>query len=381
MSTVYVDPSATDAGDGTLARPFKSWKSVAWAPGNTYLQKRGTTYAGVFKVSTSGAKSQRIIVGSYYGADGSDDPSRPKPIIILPARPTLPAQGASIAVHPLERDFITYQNLDIRNPDLPDESDVALIWLGNHCIFENNDLVSNCTGIYVFEKNHVTVANCVLDVVGCPAACSNCGILVAGNADINDIRIAGNTVYHRGGGSRSSHGIRCETYKSAARLTNLVIQGNSVSPPRGQAYSSNRGAIGIYLVNGRSAQLHRNMVTGMLTGIFVSSGEHNHVSDNHCSANMDFGIHITGFAKSFLIEGNICNNNGGTLSSNFYGRGIELSSAAIRGAVAGHIIQGNTCKFNHNYGGPDDNGSEGVGIGLDDGTTKCSVYGEPSRQQ
>jgi parallel beta-helix repeat protein len=31
--------------------------------------------------------------------------------------------------------------------------------------------------------------------------------------------------------------------------------------------------------------------------------------------------------------------------------------------------------YNYNFGGPADNGSEGVGIGLDDGTTNCSVYG------
>jgi hypothetical protein len=89
---------------------------------------------------------------------------------------------------------------------------------------------------------------------------------------------------------------------------------------------------------------------------------------------MNFGIHISGFAKSFLIEGNTCNNNGGTLSPTYYGRGIELSSAAGTNAVTEHTIRRNTCRFNYNYGGPLDNGSEGVGIGLDDGTTRCSVY-------
>jgi parallel beta-helix repeat protein len=42
--------------------------------------------------------------------------------------------------------------------------------------------------------------------------------------------------------------------------------------------------------------------------------------------------------------------------------------------VTGHTIRRNTCRFNFNYGGPLDNGSEGVGIGLDDGTNKCSLY-------
>jgi len=99
------------------------------------------------------------------------------------------------------------------------------------------------------------------------------------------------------------------------------------------------------------------------------------VGNNNCSANMNFGIHVTGVAKSFTIESNVCNSNGGTLSPTFYGRGIELDSAAGQDAVSGHTIRYNTCRFNKNYGGPLDNGSEGVGIGLDNGTRACSVYG------
>jgi hypothetical protein len=90
---------------------------------------------------------------------------------------------------------------------------------------------------------------------------------------------------------------------------------------------------------------------------------------------MNFGIHISGLARSYIIERNICNANGGTLTPTYYGRGIELSSAAGAGAVSGHTIRYNTCKSNYNYGGPLDNGSEGVGIGLDDGVSKCAVYG------
>jgi parallel beta-helix repeat protein len=374
MATYYIDPSVPGPGNGTLASPFSAWTSVTWAPGNTYLQKRGTTYRGVFQLSASGTASQRITVGAYYRADGTDDTSRPKPVIILPAAPTTPANGASIAVHNQERDFVTYRNLDIRNPTAPEASDVAIIWLGNDCVFENNAVTSNCAGIYVFGKNRVTMSGCVLDVVSCPPAYANHGILVAGNVNIDGVRILNNVVRHHGGGTASSHGIRCETYNSAAYLTNLVIRGNRVTPAAGVAYNPNRGAIGIYLVQGSRASLDRNTVTGMLSGIFMNSGDGNYVGSNNCSRNMNFGIHITGVAKSFLIENNICNYNGGTMSPTYYGRGIELSSAAGPNAVSGHTLRYNTCRFNYNYGGPLDNGSEGVGIGLDDGVTRCTVY-------
>jgi hypothetical protein len=375
MATIYVDPTAAGPGAGTLASPFKSWTSVTWAPGNTYLQKRNTIYSGVFTLSTSGTQFQRITVGAYYRPDGSDDPAQPRPVIILPPAPTSPANGASISVHNQERDFITYRNLDIRNNAAPEASDVALIWLGHNCIFENNRVASNCGGVYIYGKNSVTVSKCILDVVSCSPAYSNHGILVAENFRINDIRILNNTIYHRGGGSAASHGVRCETYNSAASITNLVVRGNTISPPPGQNDNANREAIGIYLIHGIAAVIDRNTVTGMLTGIFIGTGDRNYVGNNNLSRNMNFGLHITGFAKSFTIENNTCNYNGGTLTPTYYGRGIELSSAAGTHAVSEHVIRGNTCRFNYNFGGPADNGSEGVGIGLDDGTSKCSVYG------
>lgn len=375
MATFYVDPTAAAPGAGTLASPFQSWTSVTWAAGNTYLQKRNTTYTGVFQLAASGTRFQRITVGAYSRPDGSDDPSRPRPVIILPPAPATPAGGASVSVHGQERDFITYRNLDIRNNAAPEASDVALIWLGNNCVFENNRVTSNCGGVYIYGKNSVTVSQCEFDVVSCSPAFANHGILVAENFRIDDIRIINNTIYHRGGGSAASHGVRCETYNSAANITHLVVRGNKISPAPGEAYNPNRGAIGIYLIHGLAAVLDRNSVTGMLTGIFIGTGERNYVGNNNCSRNMNFGIHITGFARAFLIENNTCNHNGGTLTTSYYGRGIELSSAAGTHAVSEHEIRRNTCRFNLNYGGPLDNGSEGVGIGLDDGTTRCSVYG------
>lgn len=370
----YIDPTVAGPGDGTLASPFRSWTSVSWTPGHTYLQKRGTTYSGVFQLSASGVPSQRITIGAYYRSDGSDDASRPKPVIVLPAAPTAPADGASIAVLKQERDFVTYRNLDIRNSALPEASDAAIIWLGNNCVFDNCRLTSNCAGVYMFNKSHTTVSNCVLDVISNSATYANHGILVAANLTVDDIRLLNNTVRHHGGGTGSSHGIRCETYSSDTFLTHLVIRGNRVSPPTGVAYSTNPRAIGVYLVQGAGATLDKNTVSGMLTGILINSGDGNYVGNNNCSNNMNFGIHISGLARNYMIENNVCNANGGDFGPSWYGRGIELTSAGPD-AVSGHTIRYNTCKSNRNYGGPLDNGSEGVGIGLDNGTSKCSIYG------
>ena len=201
MATFYVDPSIAGPGDGSLAHPFKSWTSVTWAPGNTYLQKRGTTYAGPFRLGASSTRTRRITVGAWFRADGSDDPAQPKPLILLPGAPVTPQGGGSIAVPGQERDFVTCRNLDIRNPALPEASDVAIVWLSNGCPFENVDLTSNCAGVYVYRKNEVAIAGCVLDAVSCGPAHANQGILVAADTGVADVTLLGNTIVRRGGGS------------------------------------------------------------------------------------------------------------------------------------------------------------------------------------
>jgi hypothetical protein len=57
VATVYIDPTVSGAGTGTIGDPFKDWASVTWVGGNSYLQKSGTTFAGSINVTSSAAGS------------------------------------------------------------------------------------------------------------------------------------------------------------------------------------------------------------------------------------------------------------------------------------------------------------------------------------
>ncbi len=64
QTTVYIDPSYTGSTqNGTIQNPYKSWSSVTWTNGTTYLQKAGTTY------NTSGSliltSKNNITLGAY----------------------------------------------------------------------------------------------------------------------------------------------------------------------------------------------------------------------------------------------------------------------------------------------------------------------------
>jgi len=71
MATIYIDPDWPNTGAGTFANPYKSWASVTWVAGNSYLQAEGTTFAGTIGPNVGGTANSRIIIGVYSRTDGS----------------------------------------------------------------------------------------------------------------------------------------------------------------------------------------------------------------------------------------------------------------------------------------------------------------------
>lgn len=69
MATYYVDPTVSGTGTGTVSDPFKSWASVTWAAGNTYLQKSGTTFSGQITINSRGTSGNEITISIYGGSD------------------------------------------------------------------------------------------------------------------------------------------------------------------------------------------------------------------------------------------------------------------------------------------------------------------------
>lgn len=63
-ATIYIDPTFTGSTrNGSITNPYSSWTSFTLVSGNTYLQKKGTTYTSSTQISID-AKSN-ITLGSY----------------------------------------------------------------------------------------------------------------------------------------------------------------------------------------------------------------------------------------------------------------------------------------------------------------------------
>lgn len=63
-ATYYIDPTNTASNqNGSISNPYNSWTKVSFANGNTYLQKKGTTYTTTGSITINGKSN--ITIGSY----------------------------------------------------------------------------------------------------------------------------------------------------------------------------------------------------------------------------------------------------------------------------------------------------------------------------
>ena len=64
QSTIYIDPTFSGSGqNGSIQAPFSSWSQVTWVNGNTYLQKKGTTFTTTGTLYIAGRNG--ITLGAY----------------------------------------------------------------------------------------------------------------------------------------------------------------------------------------------------------------------------------------------------------------------------------------------------------------------------
>lgn len=372
MTIYYVNPLAAD-NTGSGLTPFVPKKTIpTLAPGDRVRLYRGTTYTGNEWATVPGTSAAHIVFEAYWNIDGSDNPNLARPII----NRTTPTGTYSST----NKDYVDVFNLDIRGT-LTVGNDVAMLYLGQGCTVRGVRVDTNVGAAIAWNSSNVTIEACELNGVSHTSANNNNVVTVsADNTSIDSIRIAGNIINHKGGGGTGSHLIRAETASPLYDLTNLVVDDNTGIPAGGAARQSNVTAMGVRVGRCPVAKVRRNRMTGAFTGVYANGGgaviAGLEILDNIVDNCYQFGIHLPGGTRDCKIGRNVVDGAGSNLAaSNYYGRGIEISSGGGQGQNGGHEIFKNKARYCQNWGGPSDNGSEGVGIGLDDGTDTCYVWG------
>ncbi len=68
--SIYIDPSVSTTGDGSIDKPYKYWSEVTFQAGYNYMQKRGTIAREEVIIDASGTSANPMIIGAYgTGAD------------------------------------------------------------------------------------------------------------------------------------------------------------------------------------------------------------------------------------------------------------------------------------------------------------------------
>ncbi|MBN2693078.1 right-handed parallel beta-helix repeat-containing protein [bacterium] len=69
ISAIYIDPMASNNGNGTLENPYNSMKGILYNYGTSYLIKRGTILNETIEIKASGKEGESIIVTAYGSGD------------------------------------------------------------------------------------------------------------------------------------------------------------------------------------------------------------------------------------------------------------------------------------------------------------------------
>lgn len=156
MATVYIWPGATYNGDGSAptaaagagqAGAKNTWSGLTWTAGNTYLQKRGTTYSAAVSVAsgTDATRSNKITVGAYYNSDGTDDTSQPKPIITCATD-----NGMSVGF----KQWIVLRDLDIRSTYADNWVAALSVGASQDCTFTRLDITGHDYAVWLGSDSY-----------------------------------------------------------------------------------------------------------------------------------------------------------------------------------------------------------------------------------
>lgn len=372
MAKVWFDFSAATNGNGNSPlTPRNTLAGYTFLASDEHFFRRGTTYAGGITL-VAGTAGRKTKYSSWYNSDGTDDMSRPRCTFTL---------TGTLNTYNTARDNVTVDSLKFVLAAGAVANDSNVIFLGNNSALWNCEIDSNVGCVGAYGKSNVLIAYNSLAGVSHANTNANNVICSSDSRIYDNLQIIGNTIVFKGGGNASSNAIRSGSDSASFPCTNLLIADNTISPPAGTAKTPNQYSHGIRLQCAPNAEIRHNNIKGMLAGIFMTGGgmkwgawiHHNVLCDN-----WNFGLHCVTDIDGCLVEYNDCSRNGTDQENavmHAYGRGIEFSGAAGQYRCGNSVFRFNVMNDNINYGGPQDNGSEGCGLGYDDGTWGCVAYG------
>lgn len=357
MTVYYIDPEGIEPTKaGTLLQPWNTYASLpALSPGDRVLQKQGTVFSGVVTAQQSGTAAAPIVFG-VYAPGGTEITNQIGAATLAGVGSAADNFSSGTVGYVWIRCFNITNVTAARYGITLGASATTSGCRASYC--RVNGQLSSTAAIQV--RTNPSVDPHVVEF--CEANSNTYGLLFQGGTTGGAVDFHDN-VFQR----NSESGIRL-AISTAGAVTGKI--NNNDCRYNGTVAAVEGKGIGIdILSDGTSLQVvgnncNDNFTIGIRGGSFSGLVNATQILRNDCNRNGAFGIQM-GRGAGFIVSRNSCNYNGANRGS-FYGRGIECFSSNNSFPCGPGVISYNTCIGNLNFGGTLNNGTEGVGIGLDD---------------
>jgi hypothetical protein len=376
-TTIYCDPSYGGTQSGTFAQPWSSAANIntavaALTAGQGLLFKAGTTFVMTASFApVTGTSVAPIVIGAY-------DPVSGGRITGVQGAAFLNANNAvDYPINLTNKSFVCVDGLEMTGKAVT--SDVGAIHIDGtaascqvlNCFLRNlphSGITANNNLSHVFEGNLIT------DV-------QKDGIVTYAATGAASCIFQFNTIRNFGlGGSGTRGGIRYTHFGTAGSTTGRIacnfVERGFVNTPL---------TIGVIAqCTGGSPLIFRNtirtcMAGATIDGVFGTIGNMTGaLIENNDISNCEFGIYQIYSSGAWLHQYNRVSGSGSFDGINpcrpavKYGRGFEIWGNDATNNCSGGTIRFNTVTGSYSFLA---NGSEGVGIGLDNQSMNITVYG------
>ncbi|MDY0344764.1 MAG: hypothetical protein RBR28_14405, partial [Lentimicrobium sp.] len=360
-ATIYIDPSYTGSTqNGAMSTPYKSWTSVTFSNGNSYLQKKGTTYNSSSQIFIN--SKTNVIIGAY----GTGDKAK------------FSYTGSGYAFRVENSSYCTIQDFEV---DGNINANSLVYVAGTSSNYSNNIKIQNCHlhnahntntagfGVLGWYNNNLKLLNTEihnvaidglylayninLEVGYCniydlnrryfvntnQSASSGDGIQLDGNYDGFHIH---HTIIDRSNGAGNKHNLILNSLGSSNNATGILEYNTFITP--GNVTSA------VSIVRGNGIITRYNTFKGSTGALRLGADSKNNLVHNNLFYNCSYGVAVT-----YIYDGNASHPCTGTQVYNnvFYntGRHISLDKTNVVSRNNIHYRTNSTDVAIYNYGG------------------------------
>ncbi len=263
---VYIDPSLTENGNGSIEHPYNTWTGVELKPNTAYLQRRGTKAGGELIINTS---AERILIGAYGEGSRPDLNLNPDHKFVFMGhysvlRDVKVGQALRLGKYNNSKENIWIYNCEF---DLQNKGGICIVnWGSNNKIVGNHLHHSLSDGIFCQDVDRGGIGNEIaynyihdvnMNYINDPSEKGSPGDVIQISSG-TQVHIHHNILDHSSTGNKFGIIVRDENDYYGDTPMEIIIEHNIIFLPK----PGSNGCAGIYLQEKQKSIVRYNQIIG-----------------------------------------------------------------------------------------------------------------------